>query len=192
MGYAQYMADLLAPMAIFDVAPGSVIRGELEAMGGALDALAEEVEALEREGNVLTAEGCGLENWETLLPWRSTADGVFARRQALTALLRIGGDDFTTDALRQALAGCGAEADIRESETEAHTVEITFPGLRGVPADMDRVREIVEGIVPCHLGIVYRAAYLDWGELEENFGTWDDLEAAGLTWNWLEVFDPAG
>ena len=149
-------------------------------MDGVGDALAE----LEREVMLDTAEGEGLEAYESLLAHRPVAGTPAARRAALSALLRIGGDSFTVAAINDNLRGFGINAAVSETG-RVGVVEVRFPDVPGIPEGFEQLRKIVEEILPCHLQVEYVYWYITWGMVEEKFGTWETLGEGD--WNWEEI-----
>ncbi len=188
MVYADYLRELLAPLRLYDLLSGAG-AAELEGAGEQLDELFDALEEAEREGNLHTALGEGLACYEALLPYTPAYSDTDSRRAALEALLRIDGRSFTCEALNNTIAGCGIAAAVEESDTP-RTVRVSFPGLRGIPARDEEVRERIEQILPCHLGVEYVYRWLLWSELEENLGSWRILERRLRSWAALEVFDP--
>ena len=110
MGYAQYLRDLLEPLGIYTFTDGSVSGGAVEAAGAALDGVSAALEEAEREALVPTAEDWGLAQLEDLFAKHPVSPTLELRRAALCALLQIGGDDFTVEAINRALSGCGSPA----------------------------------------------------------------------------------
>ena len=102
--------------------------------------------------------------------------------------MRIDGRSFTIDALRDTLRGCGIPAAVSETGKPA-TVEVSFPGTRGIPDGMDELKRRIEMILPCHLEIEYFYVYILWQELEALLESWQALEALGLTWVELEKYE---
>ena len=184
MSHAQKLWELLLPLGPYR-RQGVYTAGELEGEGRALDGVLASLEELEREVMLDTAEGQGLEALESLLTRRPVAETAPARRRALSALLRIGGDSFTLAALNDNLAGCGLNAVVSETE-EPGVVEVRFPDVPGVPEGFEQMKRIIEDILPCHLQVNYVYWYITWGKMEEQFPTWGDLDAGGYTWDELE------
>ncbi len=184
MSYARYLKGMLAPLGVYRL-EGSLNGGELESIGTALDGAAEALETLEREMLLTTAEDGGLRAVESLLVRRPVAHTAEERRQALAALLRIGGDSFTLKAINDNLRGCGLNAVASETGTPGR-VEVRFPDVPGIPDGYEEMRKIIEDILPCHLLVDYVFWYITWGALEERFATWGDLEKMDLTWEALE------
>ena len=91
----EYLVSLLRPLGVYDLREGTVNRGELAACGLALDSREAELNGTAREMSLSTAENFGLERIEDLLPYRPVCETAAQRRDALAALLRIGGDSFT-------------------------------------------------------------------------------------------------
>lgn len=184
MSCADRLKELLRPMGVYRL-EGTVNGGELEAMGAALDACAACLEDAEREMLLVTAEGMGLEAVESLLTRRPVADTLKRRRAALAALLRIGGDSFTLDAINDNLAGCGLNAKVNETDTPG-IVEVRFPEVPGIPDGFEEMRRIIEDILPCHLLVRYVYWYVTWALMEKKFPIWRVLEDSGLSWVEIE------
>lgn len=184
MTHTDRLWELLLPLGPYS-RQGVYTAGELKGEGEALDGVLASLEELERETMLDTAEGWGLEEVEGLLQHRPVAGTAKARRAALSALLRIGGDSFTVDALNDNLKGCGLNAVVSETG-EKGVVEVRFPDVPGIPDGFQQLKQIIEEILPCHLRVDYVYWYITWGELEDRFPTWGDIEAGGYTWGELE------
>ena len=137
-----------------------------------------------REMSLATAEGMGLDRMDSLLPYHPVSTTAEERRRAIAALLRIGGDSFTLSAVNDTLSGCGISARAIEG-TSPGCVEVTFPDTPGEPADFERLRPIIEEILPCHLDISYRFRYNTWGELMELVDSWGEAIQTDMTWGQL-------
>ena len=183
-GHGDYLRQMLAPLRVYRL-EGTANGGELDAQGAALDAVQARLEDTQREMLVSTAEGRGLEAVEALLARRPVAGSLKRRREALAALLRIGGDSFTLAAINDNLKGCGINAVAAETGT-AGQVTVSFPDVPGIPEGFEEMRAIIESILPAHLGIEYVFWYITWALMEERFDTWGDIEALDLTWEELE------
>lgn len=190
MSHESYLRELLRPLGVYDM-EGRWHSGELAAQGKALDSVDAELERIAREMLLTTAEDAGLEAVEQLLARRPVAETVQRRRAALAALLRIGGDSFTAGALNDTLAGCGLNAQVTETG-EPGTVEVCFPEVPGIPDGFERMRKIIEDILPCHLLIRYVYWYITWAQMERWYPTWGVLEGKQFTWGELEkaVYPP--
>ena len=185
MGCCDDLKALLAPLGLYDLSAGTRNEAELFALGGALDGVDAALETAEREALVPTAVGEGLTLREALLPWRPAAETLAERRAAIRALHGIDGDSLTLAAVNRAIQGCGIRA--RVQETGVGTVEVWFPGQKGVPARFERIRRILLDILPCHLAVSFCFRYLTWEEFEERALPWAAVEAAGTTWEGLEL-----
>ena len=175
-GHGDYLRQLLAPLRVYRL-EGTANGGELDAQGAALDAVMARLEDTQKEMLVSTAEA--------LLARKPVADSLKRRREALAALLRIGGDSFTLAAINDNLKGCGINAVAEETGT-AGQVTVRFPDVPGIPDGFEEMRAIIESILPAHLGIEYVYWYITWALMEERFDTWGDIEALSPTWEELE------
>ncbi len=187
MKHEQYLVELLRPLGVYDLEAKSVNRGELAVYGGGLDTGFDRLEEIGREMSLATAKGKGLELVEALLPYRPVSDSVDNRGPALAALLRIGGDSFTLDAVNDTLLGCGISARAAEGDRPGY-VEVSFPEVRGIPAAFEELRAIIEEILPCHLEITYLFWYNTWADLAALLPTWGEAEALGVTWHELSIW----
>lgn len=144
--YEAYLIRMLAPLGLYDL-NGVQNRSELSALGGKLD----EVGAL-----LATAEGEGLDRREALFARKPAALTAEERREAIAALLRIGEDSLTPGAINDTLMGCGIRA--KATEKADRSLEITFPGIIGIPAEFDQIQKIILDILPCHLAVEFSSA----------------------------------
>ena len=185
MSHAQYLRDLLRPLGVYDLA-APFNGGELDAQGEALDGVMAWMDEVQREASLATAEDWGLENIARLFARRPVAPTPRKLASALAALLRIGGDSFTLDAINDTISGCGIPAVVKE--LGQGRVSVSFPGVAGEPEGFRELKKIIEDILPTHLGIEYIFWYLTWAELEDNFPDWQSIEDMDLSWGKLEVF----
>lgn len=183
MGYAQYLKDVLKPLHIYDLDLGAG-ADEITVLGEALDGIYAELEECLREMIPLTAQSFGLENYESILPCAGIGS-IADRQSAIAALTSESG--FGLEALRRNLRGCGIEVALNEYGTE--TVIVSFDGKNMSSAEIARIKQIIEQIIPCHLAIVYETAYSTWRELEHENFTWNRIEYEELTWHTLQTYD---
>ena len=165
MGYGEHLRKLLRPLEIYDLTPGSLSGSELDALGKGLDALSQRMEYVERESALATAEGEGLRRRELLFARTPVHYSTALRRQAIAALLRIGGDCFTLSDINNTISGCGIRALAQEKDRFGY-IRIIFPEVAGVPEGFEQIREIILDIVPCHLDVEFYFRYLTWAECE--------------------------
>lgn len=185
MSCGDYLKNLLAPLGIYDLtAPYN--GGELEAQGQALDGVETELDELVREADLTTAEDWGLKQAASLFTRRPVAADAKRMRTALAALLRIGGDSFTLEAINDTISGCGVHARVDETDTPG-MVEVSFPDIPGIPEGFEEISRIIEDILPAHLLIQYVYWYITWEELERKISCWQDIEDRALTWKQLET-----
>ena len=186
MGYYEYLCGLLEPLGIYDLDYGAG-GAELRALGLEFDRIFETLEHFGREILPVTAENFGLERLEELFPYRPSYITPDDRRRSIMALLRIRNGYFTVDALCDTLSGCGIDAQVAESGLPM-TVDVFFPSNRGVPEGIERIKQKIEQILPCHLAVRYCYTYCVWRELMQRLGSWRLLIGQCGNWRQLEIY----
>ena len=185
MKHAICLRELLRPLGVYNL-EAVFNGGELDAQGEALDNIMAWLEEVWRESSLASAESWGLEKIASLLIRRPVAADPGKMAAALAALLRIGGDSFTLDAINDTITGCGIPAVVKE--LGKGQVSVSFPGVAGEPKEFQKLKKIIEDILPAHLGIEYDFWFLTWQELEDNFPSWQSIEDLELSWTRLETF----
>ena len=186
MSFEEYLAALVRPLGVYDLRRGTINRGELAAYGAELDGMERELDETQREMNLTTAEGFGLERIEELLPYRPVCVTAAQRREALAALLRIGGDSFTPEAINDTLRGCGLNARVEEGDRPGY-VKVYFPEVAGIPEGFDQLRTIIEEILPSHVDVTYVFWYNTWGMVAARHPTYGDAVDTGLSWYGIAI-----
>ncbi len=184
MSYGTYMKELLRPLGVYRL-EGTLNGAELESLGEAMDEIHRFLDEIHRQADLTTAGEEGLTAIERLFSRRPITKDQERRRAAIAALLRVGGDSFTLEAINDNLAGCGLNAVASEGE-KTQTVSIHFPEVPGIPEGYEEMRKIIEDILPCHLGIEYLFWYVTWALMEQRYRTWAQLEGTGMSWEELE------
>ena len=181
MSGARDLRALLAPLGVYDLnAP--LNGGELEAQGAALDRMEALLEQLHAETDLTTARDWGLEQWSALFGIKPATWTEQSMRESLWALMRIGQDGFTREAMQDALTGSGLRCQV--AEAGKGVLQVWFPEEKGIPRDFDRLQRNIEAILPVHLAVEYLFFYLRWSQLEERGWTWANV--AAMDWDTLE------
>ncbi len=185
MNHGVLLRQLLEPLGVYDLS--ALWNGsELDAQGLVLDRVCSTLEELSREADLTQAETWGLDRVAALFTRKPVADSAEMMRRALAALLRIGGDSFTLEAINDTISGCGVHAHVDETE-EPGTVVVSFPDVPGVPKGFDEISKIIEDILPAHLLVRYYYWYITWEQLEQKIASWQEIEDRKLTWEQLET-----
>ena len=154
-GAGQQLRTLLAPLGVYRW-EGSFQWAELQSEGAALDEVAALLRRIRREMNLATAQEEGLTELCALLRRPPVTEDPETLRNALAALLRVRDDSFTLAAVRDSLAGCGLPAAVDETD-DPLLVTVRFPAyVEEAAEEFERLRGIVEDILPCHLLVEYR------------------------------------
>lgn len=186
MGYSDHLRELLRPLGVYELMPPSLSGSELEALGCGLDGLSARLDYVERESALSTALGEGLDRLESLFARTPVHYTTELRRQAIAALLRIGGDCFTLSDINSTISGCGINALVQEKDQFGY-VRIIFPDVPGIPEGFEQIREIILDIIPCHLDVEFYFRYLTWEECEAYGYTWAIIHAQEHTWYSFEL-----
>ena len=186
MSYCDYLKNLLRPLGVYDLSEGSLSASELEALGHGLDGGEAAVDYAEREGALPTAEGEGLDRWESLFANTPVHYSTQLRREAIAALLRIGGDSFTLSAINDTISGCGIRAVALEKDRFGY-IRVIFPDVVGRPEDFPRIRTIILDIIPCHLEVEFYFRYLTWAECHAHGYTWAFVQQQEHTWHSFQL-----
>ena len=186
MGYGDHLRTLLRPLGVYDLNEGSLSGSELDALGYGLDTLSERMDYVERESALATAVGEGLDRREALFARTPVHYSTELRRQAIAALLRIGGDCFSLSDINNTISGCGINALALEKEQFGY-IRVIFPDVAGIPEGFEQIREIILDIIPCHLDVEFYFRYLTWAECEAYPYSWTIVEEQKHTWYSFEL-----
>ncbi|ADQ06521.1 hypothetical protein Calhy_0784 [Caldicellulosiruptor hydrothermalis 108] len=129
----------------------------------------------------------GLKYWEQLLniPVDENKPADY-RRSVIKSKIR--GAGTITVSLIKTVAEAYSNGEVEVTENVApYTFEVKFVGTRGIPPNLDDLKNIINEIKPAHLAVTYTFTYLIWDELDSKNLTWDQFDALGLTWDELEV-----
>lgn len=186
MGYSDYLRNLLKPLGIYDLSTGSLSGSELDALGLGLDNVDASIAYAEREGSLAMSESEGLDRREALFARAPVHYSTQLRREAIAALLRIGLDSFTLDAINDTISGCGIKALAQEKDQFGY-IRVIFPEVAGIPPEFEQISRIILDIIPCHLEVEFYFRYLTWAECHTFGYTWAIVQQNGWTWHEFEL-----
>lgn len=108
------------------------------------------------------------------------------RREVLKVKKR--GQGVCTKALIKSIAEVfsGGECNVIEN-TSPYTFTIQFVGVKGIPKNMQGLKDAVDNIKPAHMLYDFKYTYTSWNYLDSKNLSWKDAEA--LTWNDLEIYE---
>ena len=180
MNNSANMKELLRPLGVYKLEE-SFLGAELDCVGQALDRVQEHLEQMQKEMCLTTARGEGLKKMASLFALQPVTQHSGQMAASLAALLRIGADSFTLGAVNDAISGCGINA--RADETpEPGVVEVRFPQVPGVPDGFERMRSIIEAVLPAHVLVHYAFWFQSWEQMEQRGMTWQTAQEQQLTW----------
>lgn len=74
-----------------------------------------------------------------------------------------------------------------EPVSPPYPIVIQFVDSRGVPSNIEDLKQQIENIKPAHIRVEYKFRYLTWSELDKQNLTWDQLDSKGVTWDEFET-----
>jgi len=167
-----------------------VFKSHLQTSGEELDGLKQGINEILDQFFVPTSTW-GLDRWEEELGLESYADKPYEQRRS-QIISKIRGIGTVTIQLIQNVAEAydGGSVEV-EDHPETYSFIVRFIDTRGVPENLDDLKNTIEEIKPAHLNVEYKFRYLIWDELDNINTTWDSLDAHLYSWDQLEVLDPA-
>ena len=125
----------------------------------------------------------GLELWEKELGLEINLNRSYEhRREIIKAKLR--GTATTTKQMIENVASAFSNGEVKVIEhNDRYYFEIKFIGTKGIPSNMQGLKDILEEIKPAHLGIEYTYTYTVWKDVKQF--TWGALKQK--TWDEVKV-----
>lgn len=188
MAYYEYLKKTLEPLGLYELETGPGAE-ELKVIAAQLDRIFDCLEIVSRESIIFSAESYGIDRYVELTPSLRASASAAGTRNTLMALLRIRQGCFTPEALTGTVGGCGLPAVVEETD-KANVVSVSFPTIRGVPADFESLSRRVEEILPCHLDIRYLFIYILWRDYQTMFASWRQMQSCCGSWRAFQSYVP--
>lgn len=153
MGYADYLKNTLKPLRVYELDTG-IGAAELEAEGAAMDRIDGILSSTCRNMLPMSADARGLAEWEKLFPYALPQNSIADRRTALMAMIRMGECECSEQGMNFVLASCGIPANVSETAAK-ETLKVTILNDNLSGAELQRLKNCIEAILPCHLDIIY-------------------------------------
>lgn len=120
----------------------------------------------------------GLDLWEKELALKTNYKNSYEhRREMIKAKLR--GASTTTKYMIENVARAFSNGEVEVIEhNDEYFFDIKFIGTRGIPSNLEGLKNTLNEIKPAHLGIKYIFTFATWGEVKKR--TWGDIKK--LTW----------
>lgn len=124
----------------------------------------------------------GLDRWEQIFQIQTDyLKSYEQRRSVLKSTVRRYGTSTVEKIKNVAESYLNGEVALTE-KNDIYTLNVKFIGKRGVPVNMDDIKNAIRAVTPSHLGLTYEFTYLVWSEAETM--TWTAIETN--TWESLE------
>ncbi|MCD9025740.1 YmfQ family protein [Cohnella silvisoli] len=169
-------------------ATSRIMSTNMDAQGTELDKLFQALDGTLEQYFVTTATW-GLDLWERELGIPTdTAKPIDQRRSVI--LSKIRGIGTVTVSLIKSVSEAydGGTVEITV-HPEVYSFTVKFIDTRGIPPNLDDLKEVIEQIKPAHLVVEYSFTYLSYGELESSGITFGGIESTGKKFGELEIWD---
>lgn len=128
-----------------------------------------------------------LDRWEKEFGIKTNPTKPLAERRSVIKSKMRGSGTVTVSLIENVAESYdGGNVEVTE-QADLYQFTVTFVDTRGIPPNLDDLKEAIEKIKPAHLAVTYVFSYLVWNELDAKAWTWDNLDAQNLTWDELEV-----
>ncbi|MGP1568490.1 MAG: putative phage tail protein [Peptoanaerobacter stomatis] len=129
----------------------------------------------------------GLELWEKELNLQTNKNMLYShRREIIKAKLR--GTATTTKEMIENVASAFSNGEVKVIEhNDRYYFEIKFIGTKGIPSNMQGLKDILEEIKPAHLGIEYSYTFTLWRDVKKL--TWADMFNSKKTWDEIRIIE---
>jgi len=160
-----------------------------QAVADELEARATDADDLKKQLRITTATW-GLKYWEEKLKIPvNEAQSYDIRRSRVLSKWR-GFGNFSADLIKViAEVYSGGEVDVTV-DVATYTITVKFIGARGIPENLDDLKNAVENVVHAHLGTVWAFTYLTFGELGTANRTFAQLAAEAMNFASFSTWKP--
>lgn len=129
----------------------------------------------------------GLEYWEQVFGIVTNLNYSYEERREVVKAKKRGQGTCTKSLIKNvAEAFSGGECRIIEN-TAPYTFTIQFVGVKGIPKNMDGLKQAINDIKPAHLVYDFKYTYTSWEYLDSKNLSWENAEA--LTFEELEIYE---
>ena len=189
MSRLQALRDALRPLGIYKLEKGTLVYAELAAYAAGLDLLEDGLDELEREAFLPTAQGEGISRREEIYGKPKTLLPLRERREMLLYRGAINNRNNTREDLETALVACGLRAQVKENLDGASIYINCFDFLEDFQGQ-EEIKAAAKEFLPCHLEAEFDFRTLDWNRIDSMDKTFDQMEAAEMTWNQIDAYSP--
>jgi len=180
---------------MIDSAPGyyqyaKVYTAIQQAIADELDGVQTDTDDLKNQF-FITRATWGLKYWEEALGITTVeSDSYEIRRSRVLAKWR-GVGNFSADLVKSVCEAFTNGEVVVAFNVATSIVTVTFTGTKGIPPNVSDLQAQIENLVHAHLGLTWVFTYLTFGELGTANNTFEQLEAAGLTFETFSTWTPA-
>ena len=177
MSVLQQMQDMLSPLGVYSLDNNSLVMCELKVYACELEKLHEELKLMLRECFIVTAQSYGIEKIEELFERVRPDLTTDERKERISKYMTLNNKNFSRSDIESQLRLAGVFTPfIQDAENEL----LSFPEIKSISdiAEIARLTNLIEDIVPAHLDIDTGISSMTWDEIESldfNFSKFDHL-----------------
>ena len=129
----------------------------------------------------------GLSYWEEEYGIKTNLNLTYEERREIVKAKMRGQGICSKEMLKNVCeAFSGGEVNILEN-TAPYTFTIQFTGVKGIPRNMQGLKEAINDIKPAHMLYDFKYTYTNWDYLDNKNLSFNNAEL--LTWDELEIYD---
>ena len=181
-----YFVDLTKYVPTVVWKKSDIIKGEYKTQGLELGLLYYYLEDLKNQLFIDTATW-GLVFWEEEYGIPTNLNYSYEERREIIKARKRGQGTCTKALIKNvAEAFSGGECNVLEN-TAPYTFTIQFVGVKGIPRNMQGLKEAINDIKPAHMLYGFKYTYTNWDYLDNKNLSYNNAEL--LTWDEIEIID---
>jgi hypothetical protein len=179
------MQDMLAPLGVYSLEDNSLVMCELKTYALELERLHEALRTMLHECFISTAQSYGIDKIEELFERFRPDLTLDERRERISRYMTLNNTDSSTGSIEGQLRLAGVFARFDQNAEDAL---LSFPELIAMSDISEKASalNIIEDIVPAHLGIDVGICAMSWDSLDNLNLNFNQLDRLGLRLDLLD------
>ncbi|MFW2500399.1 YmfQ family protein [Clostridium diolis] len=182
----KYFVDLTKYVPLFIWENNDIMQAIYKSQGDELGSLLYCLEDLQKQFYIDTATW-GIDLWEEEYGITTNLNYSYEQRREVVKAKKRGQGTCTIALIKSvAEAFSGGEVNVIEN-TGHYTFTIQFVGVKGIPKNMQGLKNALDNIKPAHLLYDFKYTYTSWDYLESKNLSYNNAES--IKWDDLEIYD---